>query len=127
MFRWLSKLTGSARAMPTREALLNEGLELAMDWGENWLAPIQPRMAQRHPHLERRELDELDAAVQEAMKFGHDTAYALVRAAGQGVPQAEFNPLVMSKYPWLDSENAARLFSQSIYYASKAGGPARGA
>ena len=75
MLNWLKNLTRGGQATPTREALLNDGLELAMDWGENWLAPIQDRLHQRHPQLNPQQLDELNEACQDAMKFGHATAY----------------------------------------------------
>ena len=33
--------------------ILNEGLSLAMEWGEQWLCPIQERLATAHPELSR--------------------------------------------------------------------------
>jgi hypothetical protein len=123
VFRWLAKLGKASRTKPTREALLNEGLDLAMDWGEDWLAPIQGRLAKRHPDLRRDQLDELDAVCQEAMRFGHETAYDLVRRQGKGATQDTFVPLVIARYSWITSETADRLFNMSMYYAWKTGGP----
>lgn len=123
MFRWLVNLGKASRTKPTREALLNEGLDLAMDWGEDWLAPIQGRLAKRHPDLRRDQLDELDTVCQEAMRFGHETAYDLVRMQGKDATQDVFVPLVIARYSWLTSETAARLFNMSMYYAWKTGGP----
>jgi hypothetical protein len=125
MFRWLTKLGRSSRARPAREVLLNEALELAMDWGESWLAPIQERLRQQRRYLRREELDELNAACQEAMKLGHETAYALVRSRGKHATQDEFLAIVLARHPWLTAENSARLFKQSMYYAWKTGGPPR--
>ena len=125
MIRWLSRLSKSSRLRPAHEALLNEGLELAMDWGENWLAPIEDRLLQRHVYLQRAELDELNAACQEAMKFGHETAYEMVRERGKNIDQDEFVSLARARYPWLNAENTVRLFNQSMYYAWKTGGPSR--
>ena len=68
MPRWRLGFGRAAGSKPTRETLLNNGLELAMDWGEDWLAPIQDRLLQRHRSLRRDELDELDTACREAMK-----------------------------------------------------------
>jgi hypothetical protein len=126
MPRWRLGFGKAAASKPTRETLLNDGLELAMDWGEDWLAPIQDRLLQRHRSLQRAELDELDAACREAMKFGHETAYAMVHEHGKNVSQEAFVPLVRARYPWVSAENGARLFNQSMYYAWKTGGPARG-
>ena len=44
MLNWLKNLARGGPPVPTREALLNDGLELAMNWGQNWLAPIQDRL-----------------------------------------------------------------------------------
>src|SRR6267142_424250 len=104
MFRWLSRLGGSSRARPARDVLLNDGLELAMDWGEDWLAPIQDRLLQQHAYLRREELDELNATCQDAMKSGHDIAYKMVRESGMNVTQDEFTALVLAKYPWLNAQ-----------------------
>ena len=48
MASWLQRLT---RRRATPDALLNEGLGLAMDWGENWLSPINVRLRKLHPYL----------------------------------------------------------------------------
>ena len=127
MFRWLGRFGKSSRQRSAREVLLNEGLELAMDWGENWLAPVQDRLLQRHAYLQREELDELNATCQQAMSFGHETVYEMVREKGKNISQDEFVPLVLAKHPWLNAENTTRLFNQSMYYAWKTGGPPRGA
>lgn len=124
MLHWL-RIFRRGHAKPNRTALLNEGLGLAMDWGENWLAPIQERLLQRHPRLQRSELDELNATCQQAMSFGHHTVHAMVRDQGANVGHDVFAPLLLAMHPWVSAENSARLFSQSLYYASKAGGPAR--
>ena len=96
-----------------------------MDWGQDWLAPIQERMLQRHSWLKAEELDKLNADCQAAMQSGHDTAYALVRGQGAAASQEEFVSLVLAAHPWVSADNAQRLFRQSMYYAVKTGGPPR--
>lgn len=123
MFRWLRRFSAATGRRPEPDALLNEGLALAMDWGENWLAPIQGRLRQAHAHLQPPELDDLNASCQQAMKFGHETVHALVLKNGTNVSQDEFTALFLARYPWASAESTARLFSQSIYYAWKSGGP----
>jgi hypothetical protein len=124
MVGWLHRLFGAGRS-PGTEELLNEGLALAMDWGENWLAPIQERLHRAHPRLEPQALDAANATCQEAMRFGHETAYAMALEEGQNVRQDVFTARLLARYPWVSAENAARLFGQSTYYVWKAGGPAR--
>jgi hypothetical protein len=120
---WLRRWGFPSRARPARETLLNDGLALAMDWGEHWLAPIQGRLARQHPHLQRAELDELDALCQEALRFGHETVHDLVRQHGREVAYADFSALFLAKHTWASAGNCARLFDQGLYYAWKTGGP----
>ncbi len=99
--------------------LLNEGLHLAMEWGEDWLQPIQDRLAQRHPALSKEALDEIDAVCQAAMRFGHKTVHDLVLTSGKDTKREDFDPIVLARYPWANSDNLSRLFSQGMYYAWK--------
>jgi len=105
-----------------REEQLNAGLALAMEWGENWLKPIQARLRLRYPQLSQAELDEFNRLSQEAMKFGHDTAYELAMAAAKRVHASDFAPIFKARYPWASDKNIAHLFSQGMYYAWKDGG-----
>ena len=126
MLDWLKKLTRGRPTPPARETLLNDGLEMAMDWGESWLAPIQDRLRQRHPQLDPAQLDELNAACQAAMKFGHATAYELAHEGGPQVAPEAFAARVRAEHPWISADNVERLQRQSLYYAWKAGGPKPG-
>jgi hypothetical protein len=101
--------------------LLNRGLSLAMAWGEHLLAPIQQRLGREYPALSSAELDDVNAACQAAMKFGHAAAYALASEGHGHVDPQAFKARVKSRYPWVDSANIARLFTQSMYYAWKDG------
>ena len=56
--------------------------QLTVHAREDWLAPIQERLRERHPRLTRAELDELDATCRAAMKLGHETVHTLVRTLG---------------------------------------------
>ena len=121
MFGWLRRSTGR---VSDPDALRNEGLALAMDWGEDWLAPIQPRLRERHPRLTAVELDALDATCRGAMKLGHETVHALVRTHGKSLALPVFAERFVAEVPWASAANVARLFDQGLYYAWKTGGPA---
>ncbi|MFZ5635975.1 MAG: hypothetical protein ACOY82_05245 [Pseudomonadota bacterium] len=110
---------GTETAADPRSDLLNEGLHLAMAWGEDWLQPIQERLAQRHPELSRRELDEIDAICRTAMRFGHDAVYDLALKSGVDTKREDFDPIVSTRYPWVNGRNLAQLFNQGMYYAWK--------
>ncbi len=122
LMRWLRRLIQPpAVALDLR----NEALSLAMDWGEQWLAPIQGRLAEKFPRLARSELDALDATAREAMAFAQETILAFAARGDQGLTEEEFSARFLAQYPWADAENVARMFRQGTYYAWKAGGPAQ--
>jgi hypothetical protein len=124
---WVRRfLRGGAPRTLDRATVLNDGLALAMDWGEGWLAPIQDRLRERHPSLTKAELDGFDADCREAMRFGHETVHALVRQSGKNVDPEAFAASLGARYPWASAENTTRLFNQGLYYAWKTGGPANG-
>lgn len=118
---WFSRFFRRPDSGDRRAALLNEGLALAMEFGQDWLKPIQPRLLQRYPALGRAELDELDGECRAAMSFGHKVTYEHCVKFGKTVSVATIAPAVRAKFPWVSEANMARLFSQGMYYAYKDG------
>jgi hypothetical protein len=104
--------------------ILNTGLDLAMEWGPNWLAAIQARLAERHPGLNAAELDAYDAACRTAMRWGHAQVAEHWQAANRDGDEASrrFEAAVREQYPWMSEKNLSHLFSQGCYYAWKDGG-----
>ncbi len=111
----------------SREALLNEGLALAMDWGDDWLSPINARLHERHRYLGADELAALNSECQGAMRCGHEIAHARLQTDNRPVDIETFARLVRERHSWVSQENATRLLNQSVYYAAKTGRHARGA
>lgn len=103
--------------------ILNAGLALAMEFGENWLQPIQSRLAAKYPDLAAAELEAYNAACQKAMKSGHELVRSCMKKAGgvQQEAQRLFCDAITERYPWMDDANVAHLFSQGCYYAWKDG------
>jgi hypothetical protein len=97
--------------------ILNDGLDLAMDWGEDWIQPIQERLAILYPDLTGAELDEYDAVCRGAMDFGNAQMIALAKKLGKDPTLQEFRAAVVSQYPWVSDDNIPRLYSQGMYYA----------
>jgi hypothetical protein len=118
MFAWLTRQ--KQQTPPTgREPIWNDGLEMAMEWGENLLKPIQPRLASRYPALTPAELDEINTLCQAAMKFGHETVYGLASRSGSRTKLESFATVMKRRYPWVDAKNVSRLFNQGMYFAWK--------
>lgn len=108
--------------MVVKDAILSEGLELAMEFGPNWLKPIQGRLKVRHPELSADELDEYERICRAALELGTSAVPACWRQAGDE-PGAfrNWSQLVRRQYPWISDSNLKHLFSQGCYYAWKDG------
>jgi hypothetical protein len=89
-----------------------------MEWGKDWLEPIQARLARSHPSLSRAELDDYDSACREAMKFGHAEVARIWTEVGNAENEAfvRFEAVIRERYPWISDNNVGRLFSQGTYY-----------
>jgi hypothetical protein len=93
-----------------------------MDWGEDWLQPIQDRLAEQVPQLSKQERDDYDRVCRSAMRLGNSKiacVMPLVIADKSEEAFTEWQGAVSAKYAWISRENLGRLFSQSVYYARK--------
>ncbi|HNY31432.1 MAG TPA: hypothetical protein PKO15_11150 [Fibrobacteria bacterium] len=101
--------------------ILNVGLALAMEWGEEWLQPIQFRLATAYPHLSKAELDAYDTACRQAMSQGHrEVVHTLSASHGDHTKHHElFRQAILTRHPWIHPRNLNHLFSQGCYYAMK--------
>ena len=99
-----------------------------MEWGMNWLQPINQRIAKRFSYLTSDEIEELNTTCRAAMRAGHDFIYAtLERATDSGETIAEaklhsaFEAHVKGHYEWVSTKNLHHMFGQGMYYAWKDG------
>lgn len=97
---------------------------MALEWGEQWLRPINERLAVKHPNLGAEEIEAYNKACREAMFHGFDQVVACLRAADQQESRARaaFGSAMRARYPWMSPGNLARVYSQGCYYAWKDGG-----
>jgi len=108
--------------MPGNEdSLRNYSLDLAQEWGDFWLKPIQGRLCKAYPHLTPQELDHYNEIAQAAMKYGHDLVYSMAESQGEKVSQSTWQANYSAHYPWVDKRNLSHLFSTGTYYAMKDG------
>jgi hypothetical protein len=101
------------------EALFNYALELAQEWGKEWLQPIQKRLQKVYPSLSQADLDRLNTVAQEAMKFGHDLVFTMLQEASEDVDESAWRKTYSARFPWVDEKNLKHLFSTGNYYARK--------
>jgi len=110
------------------ERILNRGLEFALEFGPNWLQPIQSRLSEKFPDLKTEELNNYDSICRTAMKDGHEFIYKKLETAADEKKKIkekevsdELQLFLRKKYPWVDSANLKRIVSQGFYYAWKDG------
>ena len=103
------------------EELMNYALDLAQEWGEDWLKPIQERLSKACPNFSQEKLDEYNTIAQAAMKDGHDLVYTMTEDQGKNINQETWKESYLSRYPWVDNKNLKHVFSTGSYYAMKDG------
>jgi hypothetical protein len=108
--------------------LLNTGLDLAMEFGPDWLSPINARMSVKYPLLNEKDLELYDTICRSAMREGHQFVYDTLEQLAKNKNKID-NPHLLSllsgflkpKYDWISEEVMGRLMGQGIYYAYKDG------
>lgn len=98
---------------------LRAGVELALSFGEDWLQPIQGRLAALFPHLSVAQLDAIEAACQEVKQYSESWLQKEAGKHSEEVYDTAWHQTMCAHFPWLDERNLARLFSQGVYYARK--------
>lgn len=115
LFEWFRR-----RKQPYNEnQILNDGLDYAMEFGSNWLQPIQSRLVKLYPKLSDIELDDYNSKCQAAMKTGHEQVYALAEESGKDASFEAFVASYSKSFPWVSDKNLKHIFSQGMYYAWK--------
>jgi hypothetical protein len=99
--------------------ILNDGIDYAMEFGSNWLQPIQSRLLKLYPELSESELDNFNTKCKTAMTAGHYQVYVLAEELGKEVSFDLFLTNYSKSYPWVNEKNLKHLFSQGMYYAWK--------
>jgi len=94
--------------------VLNEALDLALEWGEYFSKPTQPRLAKLHGELGEARLNAYDAAARVVMSLAFAMLYENPDADRQALER-----LVHAEHPWVNGSNIARLHSQGVYFAHK--------
>ena len=121
MLRALSVRRAPSQSSCGEEALLNYALDLAQEWGNEWLKPTQERLRQSYPQMSQSELDRLDSMARAAMNYGHELVHSMAAKEGANVNQSAWCECVLSRYPWVDERNLKHLYSTGMYYAWKDG------
>ena len=100
--------------------ILNIGLGMALEFGENWLQPIQDRLRIKLPKLTKSELDKYDNICRDTMEAGQDSIYKICEK-GDKPTFKEWKEQFLISFPWVDERNLKSIFNQGLYYAWKDG------
>jgi len=106
------------------QAILNVGLSLSLEFGPNWLRPIQHRLKAKIPTLEADQLNLYDSACRGVRDHCQDNVYNFLERVGTKHAKIEdWKQWVKTTYPWINEANISHLYSQGCYYAMKDGVP----
>ena len=114
--------------LPLEEDILNQGLYMAMEFGGNWLQPVDVRLKLKFNHLSDNRVSAYDVICRKALDQGHSFVMtSLVKLAEEGktVGGAEFKDqfdnYIKAGFVWINKANLEQLYSQGVYYAWKEG------
>jgi len=109
-------------------SILNTGLDMAMEFGEDFRKPIQQRLSKKYSSLSAEQLDHYNLVCTSAMESGFkfvDSILEPLAALNQTISEANLKKQLFhhmkSNYPWINKDNLDRLYSQSCYFAFKNG------
>jgi hypothetical protein len=97
---------------------LNLCLSLAMEWGDDWLKPIQSRLKAIRPDLSPAQRRECNSIAQSAMKIGRKLVLDYLKPDFESDFDG-WSEALLDEFPWVSSDNLSRCFSQGAYYARK--------
>jgi hypothetical protein len=113
---------------PLEEDILNQGLIMAMEFGENWLQPISERLKLKFIHLSDNQINTYSLTCRKAMDQGHRfimTSLTELTEEGRTIKDSDFkgqfNNYVKTNLNWINEANLRQLYSQGLYYAWKEG------
>ncbi|MEH0154115.1 hypothetical protein V6R21_08185 [Limibacter armeniacum] len=123
MLKWFR-----SQSSDSREDILNKGYKMSLEFGGNWLKPINERLGKKYPKLSSNELDEFSAICErlraEAINFINKYLEAKAEGNQQIVEkelQIAFTNWALEYYPWLSKSNIKGTVSQGLYFAWKGG------
>lgn len=108
--------------MQVSDKILNDGLHLSMEFGEEWLKPIAGRLSKKYPDLNLEELDLCEKLCKKVNTDAHDYVFnnpIKINGELKFIEFNEFKNYMEPLYVWINDKNMRRLYSQSCYYAWK--------
>ena len=125
MKNFLSLISGSSNS---REEILNKGLKYSLEFGKNWMRPINERLSRRFPNLTNAELEEFNRICEQTRNSSlNHMSEILQRITDQQnrVKEKEIKSAITEwmrdQFPWVSSSNIKRIHSTGMYFGWKDG------
>ena len=101
------------------DEIVNAALEMSLEWGPNWLQPINARLREKYPQLTEKEAESLNVWCAAVRTFAFDLVEKEYKdeQAGKGIGSEAVQQEIRQKYPQVNAENLSHLYSQGMYYA----------
>ena len=102
--------------------ILNNGLELHLEFGENWLTDIDDRLSEKFPGLSKYDLRKCDNLCRKTAKIANSfVCNNPIKEKGKVkfIDSSDFKIYMLNQYDWINEKNLSHLYSQSCYYAMK--------
>ena len=108
--------------MEFNQKIANYGLSFSMEFGQNWLKPINERLSEKYPELLPVELEQYNKLCKEVNTYANDFIRNNPTKQNEKLiflPFEKFKKVIHKKYVWINEDNLKQLYSQSCYYAWK--------
>ena len=108
--------------MKLTKDVLNVGLALSLEFGENWLVAIDDRLTARYSGLTKLEVRECDTICKQVSRMAHNFVRENPIKNSTKVEFVDFivfRKFMIETYDWIHDANLNKLYSQSCYYALK--------
>jgi hypothetical protein len=99
--------------------ICNTALKISLQWGPERSTPFKTRLAEARPGISDRDIEALEKQSHEVESAAWGSVVEHMKAHGmKDAPAREAwaRPL-LAKWPWLDDDNLAMLWTQGCYYA----------
>jgi hypothetical protein len=98
------------------DEVLNDAMEMSIEWGENYRQPIYERLHKKYPEINAETAEKIQKHCREAESY----IYSLGEKELNGeISQADIVPLAQRKYPWVKVKHWYRLKNIAMFYARK--------
>lgn len=94
--------------MEFNQEIANYRLSMSMEFGENWLKPINERLSKKYPKLLLVELEKYNKLCNEVNTYANDFIYNNPVKNNKEVtfiPFKDFKQEILKKYTWINDEN----------------------